>query len=156
MKFATQVVQDGFFSSFITMPRYLAIPQKLVEDTPVRCAEVLRVCHAFRAHIVLCFGRVNEVTGDVQVASEYDVLAHLSEVADPRVECCQEAVTKVISQTIAVGRAIDTKEYESRELDDEAASLCIEDCRIDSKARDLAGRGVAADACVFVELTVGC
>lgn len=97
MELSTQIVQDWCFSPLISRAWYLAVEQKLVEYSAVRCAEVLAVGHALRFHVVLCLRRVDEVARDVQIASQDDILAHLGEVPYPRVQHVKEPIPEVVT-----------------------------------------------------------
>jgi hypothetical protein len=83
------------------------------------------------------------------------VLPHLGQIAYARVECCEEAVAKVVAQAVAVGWAVDAEENEGREFDNEAAAFCVEGFRVDTETSDLGGSRIATNACIFGELSVG-
>jgi hypothetical protein len=156
VELATQVVKDWLLSSFVAFAGYVAVHQELVKDTTIRRAQVLVVRHAFGLQTVRCPGCVDEVSGDVEVTGQYDVLPHLSQVANPRLEGCEEAKAEVVTQAVAVRWAVDAEEYEGWKLDDEAATFCIEGVRVDTKISDLDSSRIAADACIVGELSIGC
>ena len=97
VKLATKIVQYWLFSSLITLTRYVSIQQELIEDAPVGCAQVLVMRHPLGPHVILCPCSINQVPGDVQISSEYNIPPHLRQIAYPRLQRGEKADAKPVS-----------------------------------------------------------
>jgi hypothetical protein len=83
------------------------------------------------------------------------MLAHLGQVTDARVECCEEANSEVVAQAVAVRWAVDAKEDKGRKLNYETTSFGIKLYRVDSvEIDDLRSCRIAAYACIVGKLSV--
>jgi hypothetical protein len=154
VELATDVPEDGMLSALVALARDLAILEQLVEDASVRSIEVVFPGDALLAHVFLCLGRIYLFSRYVQVASQNDALPHLGKIPDAGIQRGNKAVAEVVSKAIAVGRTVDTEEYESREFEHQAAALCVERRWIDPQGSDLGRRRITTNTCVFWQISI--
>jgi hypothetical protein len=154
VKLATDIPKHRLLPAFVTHARNPAILEQLVEDASVGSVEVVFARNALLSHVLIRLGRVYLFSRHVEIARQHDAFANLCEIADASVQRSEEAVTKVVSQAIAVGRAVDAKKHKGWELKHQTATFGIEGGRVNAQGSHLGGRRIAAYGGVFRQFSI--
>ena len=154
VKLAADVPKHGMLSTLVTHARDLAVLEQLVEYPPVGSIEVVFACNALLPHVLICFGRVDFFPRHIQVAGQNDALACLGKISDASLQGGKETVAEIVSQAIAVGRTVDTKEHKGGKLEHETAALSVERGWVNAQGSHLGGRRITANASVVWQVSV--
>jgi hypothetical protein len=145
MKLSGGIKQDGLLAAFVSFTIDLATNDELVEDTTIWCADVFLAGQPGLLDVLGRRSRVDQASGDIEVADQDHSLAHLVEFTYTAVQGSKEGIPKVISETIGVGRTIDSKENESTELETHTPAFGIQKKRVDAELCQFHFRKVATD-----------
>lgn len=113
------------------------------------------MCDSLFPHIVCCACCVRLTPRDIEITSHDDPFTFGDQVSYSRIQCIEEAISKIISCATAIRWAVDSEDDKCRELEHYAAAFGIQKCGVDSKSFELNVREITADVLVRWEVTVG-
>lgn len=113
VKTPTHVPHDGCFSSLVSFPVDFAAHEQLVEHSSCRGRDPLDGIHAVLPHALLGRRSIDLLSRNIEIAGPDDSLAHLDQIAYPRIEDAQKAGPIVCSGLVALGRTVRADEDES-------------------------------------------